>query len=301
MRGIARIAMMGPLAASLVAAAFALLALFFAPALLVSGAVVGLATLRHGGLEGLKVMGLALAFCAGALLLTTGAIGRAGAVVLLPWPPVWCAASYLRSHGRQGPALAMLGAFVAGFALVLRQAIGDVDAFWQERLGKLGQAVREQGGQFLTEREVEAVAGMMHEASVAVMLVGLVGMLLLARSWQAGLYRPGAFGEEFRALTLPRWLSVAAAAAGGAAILSGGDAGAAGVVGDLLVVAVLLFAAQGLAVAHERCARAQGRRHWLTGMYVFAFLMPHVVASILAALGMADQLADFRGLRKARA
>jgi hypothetical protein len=301
MRGIARIAMTGPVAAAVAAASFSLLALFFAPALVISGAIVALVTLRHGWLEGLKVMAMALAVSLGVLVLATGGVGRAGAVVVLPWLPVWCAAIALRGSGRQGSALAMLGAFVAGFALMLRQALGDVDAFWQERLGQLGKAVTEQGGQFLTPAEIAAVAGMMHEASVAVMCLGLAAMLLLARGWQSGLYRPGAFGEEFRALVLPRWVLLAAGALGVLAMVTAGGGLMPGLVGDLLVVGVLLFAAQGLAVVHERAARAMARRPWLIGLYVFAFIMPHVVATILALTGVADQAADFRGLRKPRA
>jgi hypothetical protein len=301
MRGIARIAMTGPVAAAVAAASFSLLALFFAPALVISGAIVALVTLRHGWLEGLKVMAMALAVSLGVLVLATGGVGRAGAVVVLPWLPVWCAAIALRGSGRQGNALAMLGAFVAGFALMLRQALGDVDAFWQERLGQLGKAVTEQGGQFLTPAEIAAVAGMMHEASVAVMCLGLAAMLLLARGWQSGLYRPGAFGEEFRALVLPRWVLLAAGASGVLAMVTAGGGLMPGLVGDLLVVGVLLFAAQGLAVVHERAARAMARRPWLIGLYVFAFIMPHVVATILALTGVADQAADFRGLRKPRA
>ena len=298
MRGIARVAMTGPVAAAVVAASFSLLALFFAPALIVSGAIVALVTLRHGWLEGLKVMAMALAACMGVLVLASGGVGRAGAVVMLPWLPIWCAGIVLRGTGRQGGALAMLGAFVAGFALVLRQALGDVDAFWQERLGQLGKAVTEQGGQFLTPEEISAVAGMMHEASVAVMCLGLAAMLLLARAWQSGLYRPGAFGEEFRALVLPRWVLFASGTLGIVALLTAGGGTLPGLVGDLLVVGVLLFAAQGLAVVHERTGRTLARRPWLIGLYVFAFLMPHVVATILALTGVADQVADFRGLRK---
>lgn len=301
MRGIARIAMTGPVAAAVVAASFSLLALFFAPALVISGAIVALVTLRHGWFEGLKVMAMALAVSLGVLVLATGGVGRAGAVVVLPWLPIWCAAIFLRGNGRQGSALAMLGAFVAGFALMLRQALGDVDAFWRERLGQLGKAVTEQGGQFLTPDEISGVAGMMHEASVAVMCLGLAAMLLLARAWQSGLYRPGAFGEEFRALVLPRWVLLAAGTLGILAMLSAGGGSMPGLVGDLLVVGVLLFAAQGLAVVHERAGRAMARRPWLIGLYVFAFLMPHVVATILALTGVADQAADFRGLRKPRA
>ncbi len=300
MRGIARIAMKGPFAAAAVAAGFSLLALWFAPVLLLSGATIGLVTLRHGGVEGAKVSAMALALAAGVLMLTTGEIGRAGVVVLLPWIPIWCAAVVLRGNGNQGTALAMLGAFVAGFAYALRQALGDVDAFWAERLAQLGKTVKEQGGEFLSAQETAAIAGVMHEASVAVMCLGLAGMLLLARAWQSGLYRPGAFAEEFRVLLLPRWVSLAGAALGVAALLTRQRGEPAGLVGDLLIVLVLLFAAQGLAVVHERTGRAPARKPWLVGVYVFAFLMPHIVATVLAVTGIADQVADFRRLRQAR-
>lgn len=300
MRGIARIAMRGPVAAAITAASFALLGLFFAPALVVSGAVVGLVTLRHGSVEGIKVIAVALAMSVATLLVATGEVGRAGVVVLLPWAPLWCAATVLRSSGNQGAALAMLGAFVAGFALTLRQALGNVDQFWHERLSALADSVRKQGGQFLNDKEISAVAGMMHEASVAVMCLGLAAMLLLARSWQSGLYKPGAFGEEFRALTLPRWTGFAVAALLAVALISAGRGGTADFVGDLLVVLVLLFAAQGLAVTHERTNRLAARRQWLIGLYVFAFIMPHIVATAMALTGIADQIADFRMLRRTR-
>ena len=290
--------MKGPLAATAVAAAFSRLARYVAPVLVFSGATVGLVTLRHGSIEGIKVASMALAVCVAVLLLSSGHVGRAGVVVLLPWIPVWCAAVVLRGSGSQGTALAMLGAFVAGFAYILRQALGDVDAFWAERLAQLGKAVREQGGEFLTADEISAVAGMMHEASVAVMCIGLAAMLLLARTWQSDLYKPGAFGDEFRVLVLPAWVSGAAGLLALAALLTGRDGEVAGLVGDLLVVLVLLFAAQGLAVVHERTGRAPARRPWLVGLYVFAFVMPHVVATVLATTGVADQVADFRKLRR---
>lgn len=293
--------MTGPFAATVVAAGFSLLALWFAPALLLSGATIGLVTLRHGGIEGAKVGALGLVLAVAILMATTGHVGRAGVVVLLPWIPIWCAAVVLRGNGRQGTALAMLGAFVAGFAYMLRKALGDVDAFWAERLAQLGTAVKEQGGEFLSTQESAAIAGVMHEASVAVMCLGLGAMLLLARAWQSGLYKPGAFGEEFRALLLPRWVSAAGAALAVAALLTRQEDGTpAGLVGDLFVVLVLLFAAQGLAVVHERTGRAPTRRPWLVGVYVFAFLMPHIVATVLAVTGIADQVADFRRLRRAR-
>ena len=66
--------------------------------------------------------------------------------------------------------------------------------------------------------------------------------------------------ELHRALLLPRWVSAAGAALAVAALLTRQDGAPAGLVGDLFVVLVLLFAAQGLAVVHERTSRTPARR-----------------------------------------
>ncbi len=297
MRGIARLAMRGPLQAVSIALAFALTGLLFAPSLVLGGAVIGLVVLREGLYEATKVAALA-ALCAGLVLQVAMGAGTSGLVVLLPWVPILCAARILRASENQGRALATLGVFVGGFALAIRQSLPDVDAFWRERLTQLAASVKNQGSQFLSPEEISAVAGVMHQASIGVMLLGLVGMLMLARWWQSELYKPGAFGEEFRALVLPSWVvPVSGAVALAATFLERGTLGA-GFAGDALVVLVLLFAAQGLSIAHERVLALKAPRAWLVGLYVCASLLPHVAATGLAATGIADFVADFRRLRQ---
>jgi hypothetical protein len=294
MLGLARLAMRGPLAASLLVAATALLALLFAPALFVSGALLGLVTLRHGVLAGGRVALIAGAICVAALLIVAGRLGAAAVAIAAAWLPVWGAAQSLRRTGRQGMAVANLGFCVAGYAALMRWANPDVGAFWRERLGAFGAVIEDEGGQFLSQAEIAKVAELMHPASVAVLLICLIGTLLLARWWQAGLYNPGGFRQEFQLLALPRWLAPAGAVAAAASLVLAFGSGAAGLAGDLVIVLMILFSLQGLAVIHASCRAKALHTGWLIGVYVLLGFVPHIVVPILAAAGIADTVGNFR-------
>ncbi len=298
MRGIARLAMRGPTIASVLTATFAAVALAFAPALLVSGGLVALVTLRQGSGEGLRVMIVAGLLVALAALALFGRIGIAAAFIVLTWLPLWLAASGLRRVGDQGQAIAVLGGTVAVYAVLIRATLEDVDGFWRERLQVLASSVKAEGGQFLSVEELSLVANVMHEASLVIVSSALVAMLLLARWWQAALYNPGGFGVEFRKLVLPRWISPVAAAVAVAGLVAAARAAEQGIAGDLMIVLVILFAVQGLAVTHERVAARRLGAGWLMGLYILLLFLPHVVATALAATGIADTLADFRRLRR---
>ena len=294
--------MRGELAAASMAALFAILGLNFAPLLLISGAVIGLVTLRHGVLAVTKVALLGAIGTAAFMLLAVGKVGLAGLVVLLPWVPVASAAQVLSRTGLPGRAIAVIAMFVMGFSWSIRQAAPDIDGFWRERMTVLVKAISEQGGQaMLSSEEIAALAGHMHQASLGVMMLALTGMLLMARWWQSSLYRPGAFGEEFRAMTLPLWPMPVAGAVALVAYIAGSSSEIGKLSGDVVAVLMLLFAVQGLAIAHERVKSTHGRRSWLIGIYVAAALLPQLAASVLAVIGMADYLVDFRQLRRKRA
>ena len=292
--------MRGPIPAALLAAAFAYAGLMFAPSLIPSAAIVALVVLRHGLVEGLKISVLGAAAVAAMALLTFGKVGLAAMVSLAPWGPVAAAAWTLGATGSQGRALALLAIFVGAFAATVRQSVPDVDAFWRERLEALGESIKSQGGQFLTKDEIATFASLVHPATVGTVMLCLVGSLMLARWWQSVLFRPGAFGEEFRVLRLPFWVLPAGAVAALAAWQAGSGSDGSSFLGDVGLVMVLLFAVQGLAIAHERVQGLGGRRGWLVGLYIVLGLVPHVAITALAATGVADFAADFRRLRQSR-
>lgn len=294
MRGLAQLAMRGPLAAALMTAAFALLALIFAPALLVSGGLLGLITLRHGALAGLRTMAIAGAICAGAMFALNGRLGAAAIGIGAAWLPVWGASLTLRRTGRQGAALLNIGICVIAYAAMMRLTNPDVNAFWRGRLAVLGEMIVAEGGKFLSAEQLEMYGNLMHAASVALLYIGFASMLLLGRWWQAGLYNAGGFRVEFHALVLPRWLSPLGALVAGVSMLMNLRGIPGGLAGDAIIVLVLMFSLQGLAVLHASCAAKAVSKVWLVGTYVLLSLVPHVVVPILATTGIADMVVDFR-------
>ena len=290
--------MNGVLAAASMAALFAVLGAQFAPMLVVSGAVIGLVMLRHGPWETLKVGALGGLITALMFQIVAGRVGATVAVVISPWVPVFFAALVLRQSARPGRAVAVLAMFVAGVALAIRQAVPDIDAFWANYMTELASAMKAAGGQVLNAEEMQALSKAMHHISLGALLTVLLAMLMTARWWQSSLYRPGAFGAEFRCLVLPLWALPALLASAAVLAASGSDTAPGEVAGDAIVVLMLSFAVQGLAVAHERVAAIGGGRGWLVGLYLSLGLLPQIASVALAVAGLTDFVVDFRHLRR---
>lgn len=296
MRFLARFAMRGPFHAAAAAAMCMLGALAFGLLVVPAGAVVALATLRHGSRSGLQTFALATVMClAGRALLGGDALAMV-VLCLVTWLPAWLMAVRLGRSERQALPLMMVAVLVGAYAIAIRLAVGDVGAFWSVRLEDLLTALAAEGGPRLGSEQLRQVAAQMHVWTLVALFALLAGTILLARWWQADLYNPGGFGAEFRALVLPRALLPATLAAGAglvAARLAGGEAL---IVGDVGVILMVLFAFQGLAVIHHRARAVALARGWLAGLYVMLLLTPQIVGPILATTGLADGFADFRRL-----
>lgn len=297
MRFLARYAMRGPFHAAAMAAAMLLGSLSIGLLTILSGAVVALTTLRHGSREGVRVLAVA-APLAVALRMLLGGPGLPTLVLcLVVWLPSWLMAVNLKRTGRQALPLLLIAALVAAYALAMRTAVGDVSAFWGERLESLFALIARDGGPQLGAEQLSAVARQMHVWTLVAMFCVLASIIFLARWWQATLYNPGGFGTEFRELRLPRAMLVVAAAVAVAVVIDrGGQGGSLAVASDAFVVVVVLFAFQGLAVLHARARAISLAKGWLTGLYVLLVLTPQIVGPILAATGVADGVADFRRL-----
>ena len=298
--------MRGPLVAAAVAAAFLMSSLVIGVPLvtglllIISGATIALVTLRQGARVGLRVIGMAALAAAVARFAATGQGLPVFAVCGVVWLPVWLMAVALRRSQQQAQALLIAAVHCVAYALTIRAVIGDVEAFWLARLWPLLTLLAERGAYQFDERQVELIASALHVWSLVVLMCALASMLMLGRSWQAGLYNPGGFGPEFRELRLPRVLNSLAVLV---AVLFVADQS--GVLelplgGDAFVILVVLFAFQGLAVIHYRTRALSMSTGWLTGMYVLLVLMPHIVGPALATTGLADNISNLRknvGLR----
>ncbi len=296
MRFIARLAMRGPYHAAGVAAVALLGSGAIGLLIIIAGAVVALATLRHGSREGLRVMLLAGVVATAARLLTGNDALPVLVLGLVVWLPSWLLAANLRRSRRQALPLTMIGVLVVCYAAAIRAAVGDVTAFWVSHLTPLFELLARQGGARLSEAQIGLVAAQIHIWSLVAIFAILASMLLLARWWQAALFNPGGFGSEFRELRLPPAALVVAALA--AVLLVADRAAGLGLAlaGDVFVVVVVLFAFQGLALIHHRARRVSLSGGWLAGLYVMLLLLPQVVGPLLATVGVADGMADFRRL-----
>ncbi len=261
------------------------------PLVYLGGAVIGLVTLRLGALQGLS-----LALVASAAL---GVMGVAGTGLVWPlvigawilWLPVWAFSVLLRSS--RSLALSLQAVVATGLLLIVvaYAVLGQPAQWWAPRLDTLlGPAFAAQG--LDTASYFPLLARWMTALSVAAVLFGALLSLLLARSWQAGLYNPGGFGAEFRDLRLGRSLAgMSLAMVLTATILNDGVAM---LLADMTVVLLVVYLLQGLAVVHALVHIKQAHRGWLIGLYVVLLLAAPEMMPVVALLGWMDAWIDVR-------
>lgn len=109
--------------------------------------------------------------------------------------------------------------------------------------------------------------------------------LVLARYWQAALFNPGGFGQEFRAVRLPPALAIALLAGVLLAPALGVEVAAL----SPICMVPLLFAGVGL--GHGLIALKRLSSFWVIGLYVAVLL----AGNLICLLAVIDGLFDFRG------
>lgn len=300
MRGLARLAMRGPMVAAACAAVLALASMIFGLLLVPAAAIVALTTLRFGARDGLKIAAIATALVVVVRLASGHSVAQSLTLAAMTWLPAWLLATALRARRAQDWPVLLAAAMVLIYAAVLRIAVGDVTAFWRGMLKPFfGVLAKDAGARFKPE-QMELIAGQMHSLTLFAMVSMLCAVLLLARWWQAELYNPGGFGAEFRELRLPRSMTMVAGALALAYAFGSEGMLLVELAGDACVLLVVLFALQGLAVVHF-LARVRGLAGaWLTTLYVMLVLVPTVAGPILATTGLADNIVDFRRLSGSR-
>ena len=137
------------------------------------------------------------------------------------------------------------------------------------------------------------IAHMMTGMFAAAITFGIVISLFLARWWQAILYNPGGFRQEFYALRLGKAFGIVTVAVAAVALAALPGTGA---LRDVLPLLVLLQLLQGLAVVHGLVAEAGANKAWLVAVYVL-LVLPTVTtqaALTLAVAGLVDNWMNFR-------
>ncbi len=294
MRGLAALVMRGPLLAALVAAVSAVLSLLVPPVAMFGGAAVALYTLREGPRQGLLVVVIATVGGSLLALLAIGVPSLAVALALLLWLPLLILASVLRATISLAITLqlaALLGGIaVLGFYLIL----GDPAAWWREVTGEMLSQLASAG--VFSSPDMQAQFAAVFDAwaplapgqLVMTMLVSLLIALLLGRWWQALLYNPGGFAEEFQSLRLGRPLAAFTAALIGLSLVLSLP-----LLVNLCLALIAVYLFQGLAVVHGLATKVGLRTAWLVVFYLALLLLP-ALWQFLLILAIADAWIDFR-------
>ncbi len=296
MRAVASFAMRRRSNAIMVAVVFAMFAILLPPVAYLGSATVGLVTLRQGPRPGLWViLGSFLGVALLGLLIFENA-APALFFLLFLWLPLWLIAWLLRSTASQPLALegaALLGALALVGAYLV---IGDPAPMWRGALEAIVKPALEQAGMESDTAAVQAaldqVAGLMNGVLAASLFLSLVLSLLVARWWQAQLYNPGGFAQEFHTLRFHKSVGGVAIAVLVAAWLLPGEPGHFAV--DLSLTVLVLYLFQGLAAVHGLVAISGANYGWLVALYAFMFFALPQMLMLLAAVGLADVWLNFR-------
>lgn len=291
MHRLAKYVMSGRAQAVSVAVILALLGFLFPPIALASAAVVALVALRKGIEQGLIVMGwggLAIAILAGLMLRAP----LAGVVyALAQWLPVLVFAQVLRRTASWP--IVMTALAITGLVLVVavHLLVPNVASVWLEVLQQgLGSLLQKAG---MTPADVsDAIHRAAHYATgaLAVSLVLSVSLsLILARSWQAALYNPGGFREEYTRWRLGIPLAALAALLVLLAFMFHNDE-----LIELVMVVLTPFLLQALGLIHGLIRQSGMHTGWLVGIYVLLFVAPPQMGALLSAVGVIDSFADLR-------
>lgn len=298
MRFLAAYVLKGRMPAVLVTAVMAILALLLPPLSYLSGASVALVTLHLGAQAGLQLSLLA-ALAVTVLMVVLQLPPQLGGVFLLVlWLPVWVLAINLRRTA--SPARSILLAMVFGGMLLLGlYLVNDNSTQWwlellQQLLAPMLQQIPEAELPQIEANLVE-LAAQMNGVTAAAMVASLLGCLFLGRWWQAVQFNPGGFGDEFRRLRLGRVLGAAVLLLVALNLLwQLGQGGASGLLRDLVALAQVGFALQGLAVAHYLVRCNRGHKAWLIVTYLLLLLFTGPTVLLLAIVGVLDNWFDFR-------
>lgn len=271
---------------------FAMLGLLLPPFTILSGAALGLVTLRLGAPRGLSVVGPAVLVLTA---LSAVAVGEAwiGLVYgVVQWVPLLLLTAILRRT--MSLAVTLVSGTAIGLATVLtiKLLTPGVESLWASLLNQVVRPalMRVDVPAAAIDPMLTQAAQVMTGGFVAATLLSLALALLLARWWQALLYNPGGFREEFTGLRLGLPAAGVALALAAGALLS-----KASLMIELAMVSSVIFFLQGMAVAHAVVATISYPMAWLAGLYGLLLLaLPQMMVG-LATLGAVDALVDFRG------
>jgi hypothetical protein len=280
------------------AIAVAVMGMLLPPFSFVTGGIIGLTALRYGLADGALVLAVTMVVSTLAMGLLLGTYQPVVIFILFTGLPVILLAQVLRRTESQGATLAAAGAMGALVLAGIHLLTADPVTWWRMKLERfVAQPIRDANPDLapeMLEQLDEAMAGMsmLMLSLPAATVIGAMLILWLARWMQASLDNPGGFGKEFRALRMDRGVAYAGVALALLAILAGNLAG--GLFRGLLVLVIIMYTIQGIALVHAVVHKRGASIAWLVAVYAGIVIIPPATILGLALSGFSDTWFDFR-------
>jgi hypothetical protein len=215
------------------------------------------------------------------------------AFVAIVLPSVLVMAASLRRTAHPARSVLLATVMVAAAVITFHIGTDDVAGWWYT---KLQDSVSELLPQ-LTETErlqilesLKNIAPMMTAGAATALSISLIASLMLGRWWQAVLYNPGGFGEEFRHFSLGKPVALVLVSLIMLLPLTELQL----LYQDIFVILLLPFAFQGLAIVHVLVRRRLTNSGWLVALYGLLIIAMGQMILLLAFLGTLDNWFDFR-------
>ena len=253
----------------------------------VGGAVIGLATLRYGVVEGATVLTGSAIVLAAAMWAFAGTATPALVFMVVTGLPALALCALLRSTSSQGFVLAAATVITGAAILVSYWVIPDPAAWWMDWFAAFLSDQTED----VDPRTLEFVTAFVMGLPIAVMVTSMC-VVFLARWGQAALDNPGGFGREFRALRVGRRFATGAGVV--AVLVLFATPRGVGVGHNLLMLVMAACAIQGVALVHGLVASRGGARLWIIAMYAGLLLVTPAAVLALAVAGFSDVWLDYR-------
>lgn len=290
----------------MVASSLALVSLVMHPLfrtfiIIVSFATIALVTLRKGTLEGIHVLlysTVATAVLSALLVGEYGFLFLMGVSCLIMWLPVWLVAVVLRET--RSLALAIETAvFIALLSVVGFYAYAaDPAKIWQDAFAPLLQILLENTpAEKLEEMRdwtnwvntvfTHYMTGVFAASTLFAVLFGL----FFARWWQAVLYNPGGFRQEFLSLRTGSRLAFASIIIVTLAKLASGLVSE--MAWNITILLFVLYLFIGSSVLHAVFSAMKQGKYLVPMFYITMFLIPHIMLPV-ALVGLCDAWFNLR-------
>ena len=283
--------MAGRIQAAIFVVVSTLISLMMPPLIIFNNAAIALITLRKGWQQGIIYTLLATVTLVIVSVFLKQDVGSGFLAGLASWLPIVIVASALALTQSWSKTLQLILLITAVGVLLFHFIQPDATAYWTSILEKVKTPLKQsyQISETQIDEIIKNVASWMTGIFAASFALMTIISLIIARNWQALLFNPGGFGEEFRQIRIGKQASIAFLAGIGITVLTDNQ-----LVTELIMVGLAIFMFQGLSLIHAIVKQREMSAAWLIAMYVLMFLLLIQMIVLLATFGVIDNFVDFR-------